>query len=124
MNFPKILYWITTVLIAALFTFSAKMALEATPEYMEMWKGFGYPDYLPPILGTLKILAVIGILIPRTSFLKHWVYAGLAFDLFLALLAHNALGDSIMLQSIGIVLLFISYYLYLNKMNFKALIGG
>ena len=45
MNLPKIIYWITTVLIAALFTFSAKMALQATPEYMEMWKGFGYPAF-------------------------------------------------------------------------------
>jgi len=121
MNLPKILYWITTILVAALFTFSAKMAIEATPEYMEMWKGFGYPDYLPAIIGPLKALAVIGLLIPRTSFLKHWVYAGLAFDLLLAILAHNALGHDLTLQLVGMVLLFVSYFLYMNKMDFKAL---
>ncbi len=121
MNLPKILYWITTVLVAALFTFSAKMALEASPEYMEMWKGFGYPDYLPAIMGPLKALAVIGLLIPRTSFLKHWVYAGLAFDLMLAILAHNALGHDLTLQIVGTVLLFVSYFLYMNKMEFKSL---
>lgn len=122
MNVPKILYWISTVLVAALFTFSAKMAIEATPGYMEMWKGFGYPDYLPAIMGPLKVLAVIGLLIPRTTFLKHWVYAGLAFDLMLAILAHNALGHDLTLQIVGTVLLFTSYFLYMNKMEFKELI--
>ena len=121
MNLPKIVYWITTVLVAALFTFSAKMAIEATPGYMKMWKGFGYPEYLPAIIGPMKALAVIGLLIPRTTFLKHWVYAGLAFDLLLAILAHNALGHDLTLQTGGTVLLFISYYLYMNKMEFKAL---
>jgi len=123
MNIAKILYWLTTALVAFLFSFSAYMALTGGEQYMEMWRGFGYPDYLPQLLGPLKVLAVIGLLIPRTSFLKHWVYAGLAFDLLLAILAHQALGDSITLQLVGAVLLFTSYYLYMNKMNFKGLVG-
>ena len=123
MNISKILYWLTTALVALLFSFSAYMALTGGEQYLEMWRGFGYPDYLPKLMGPLKALAVIGLLIPRTSFLKHWVYSGLAFDLLLAILAHQAIGDSITLQLVGTVLLFTSYYLYMNKMNFKQLIG-
>lgn len=123
MNISKILYWLTTTLLALLFSFSAYMALTGGEQYLEMWRGFGYPDYLPKLIGPLKVLAVIGLLIPRTSFLKHWVYSGLAFDLLLAILAHQSIGDSITLQLVGSALLFTSYYLYMNKMNFKPLVG-
>jgi len=119
MKLINILYWASTILVALLFSFSAHMALTGGEQYLEMWRGFGYPDYLPALLGPLKVLAVIGLLIPRRSFLKHWVYAGLAFDLLLAILAHQALAHDISLQLTGLFFLIVSYYLYLTKVEFK-----
>lgn len=120
MKLTNIVYWIATILLALLFTFSAYMALTGGEQYLKMWRGFGYPDYLPALLGPLKALAVIGLLIPRRSFLKHWVYAGLAFDLLLAILAHQSLGHDLTLQLAGMFFLIVSYFLYLTKVEFKS----
>ena len=55
----------------------------------------GYPDYVLPILGTWKILAVIVILIPNFLLAKEWAYAGLFFLLTGGVISHLASGDGL-----------------------------
>jgi hypothetical protein len=41
----------------------------------------GYPEYFIMFVGIVKVLGVIGILIPGYPRITEWAYAGLFFDL-------------------------------------------
>ena len=55
----------------------------------------GYPEYVLPILGTWKVLAVIVILLPKYRLAKEWAYAGLFFLLSGAVISHFFSGDGV-----------------------------
>lgn len=121
MDTGKIIYWITTGLVSLIFFFSAFMAIQSSPEYMEMYAQYNYPLYLPRIHGYFKLLAAIALLIPRRTFLKHWAYAGMGFTLVLAALAHHYAGEPFYIPIAAFFLLLVSYFLYMDKMNFEYL---
>lgn len=56
----------------------------------------GYPDYVLPILGTWKVLAVLVILLPGYQLAKEWAYAGLFFLLSGGVVSHIASGDGLL----------------------------
>jgi hypothetical protein len=47
----------------------------------------GYPQYFIMFIGIVKILGVIGILIPGYPRVTEWAYAGLFFDLISAMVS-------------------------------------
>lgn len=81
MKKTKTLYWIFTILFAALMVFSSIGQVMASKEGIEFMGHLGYPAYFSPFIGWLKILGVIAILIPGYPRIKEWAYAGLFFDL-------------------------------------------
>lgn len=111
----RIVYWVVTILMAALMTLSAIPDIIRMPEAIEMFAHLGYPAYLLPFIGVAKILGVIAVLFPRFPRLKEWAYAGLAFDVIGAFYSHLSVGDppSIWIFTvIALVLIFGSYILY------------
>lgn len=86
-------YWISTGLIALLFTYSGIIDLTRSPQVMEGMHILGYPDYFASILGTWKLLGVVAVLAPGLPRLKEWAYAGMFFDLTGAALSHAFAGD-------------------------------
>lgn len=89
----NIIYWASTILMCAIFLFSAGMYFAKT----EMVKGFfdalGYPSYLVYPLAIAKILGVIAVLSNKSKMLKEWAYAGFFFDAILAAVAHISIID-------------------------------
>ena len=79
----NILYWIFTIIFAALMIFSAIPNIMLDETTMEIFvKGLGYPAYFIQLLGIGKLLGSIAILIPGLNkTVKEWAYAGLFFDL-------------------------------------------
>ena len=78
----KIIYWILTGLFAAFMIFSAiPDALQTEEAIKFMHDMLGYPVYIVPFLGVVKILGAVVILIPGFNQIKEWAYAGLMFDL-------------------------------------------
>ena len=61
----------------------------------DMITHLGYPVYLLTLLGAWKILGVVAILIPKSSLVKEWAYAGFFFVMSGAIFSHIALGDSV-----------------------------
>ncbi|MBK1442094.1 DoxX family protein [Parapedobacter sp. ISTM3] len=100
----KILYWIATLWLALGMLSTGIVQLIKMDEEVEAMKHLGYPDYLLTLLGTLKILGVAVVLIPRFPLLKEWAYAGFFFAMLGAIFSHVASGDSIM-ELFGPVLL-------------------
>jgi hypothetical protein len=53
----------------------------------------GYPSYLLPFLGILKMLGAAAVLVPGCPLLKEWAYAGFFFLIAGAIYSHLACGD-------------------------------
>ncbi|MEM9548765.1 MAG: DoxX family protein [Bacteroidota bacterium] len=109
----KIIYWTSTILMCAIFLFSASMYFMKT----EMIKGYfemmNYPPYLVYPLAIAKILGIIAVLSNKSKLLKEWAYAGFFFDAVLAAAAHLQAGDKGEMMSIlAIVLTIISRYFW------------
>ncbi len=92
----RIAFWIVTGLL------SFGMVLGGTAQILRLKFNvdgivhLGYPEYVLPILGIWKVLAIIVILIPNYQLAKEWAYAGLFFLLSGGVISHFASGDGVL----------------------------
>ena len=85
-------FWLVTALFCLQIAFTAYAQLRLPP-VAEAFARLGFPDYFRVELAWAKILGVVLLLAPASARLKEWVYAGFAFTLGSALIAHFAVGD-------------------------------
>lgn len=93
-------YWAATIIFALLLLMDGAGGVMRAPQGEEVLLHLGYPLYLMPFLGVLKILAAAAILQTKFTTVKEWAYAGFAFNCLGAFVSRLAVGDS------GIDLLF------------------
>ena len=93
MTKDKIIYWISTGLLCAVFAFSATMYLLNHDLVAGFFESLGFPTWLVYPLAILKIIAILAILTKKSTFLKELAYAGFMFDAILALTAHLIADD-------------------------------
>ncbi len=86
-------YWLTTIGAALLFAVPGAALLGQVPHFVADMARLGYPTYVLPILGVLKLLGAATILVPGLRRLKEWAYAGMMFDAIGAALSRAAIGD-------------------------------
>jgi hypothetical protein len=115
MKKEKIIYWISTGLIALFegvmpaLTFNTELAKEGI-------RHLGYPEYFGTALVVFKILGVLALVIPQVpKKVKEWAYAGFAFDFIFASISHAAV-DGINFNTffpfIVLAVLMTSYFYY------------
>jgi hypothetical protein len=76
----NIIYWVSTIVFAALMTFSAAGGLQPTKQTIQiLHDGLGYPIYFIQFISVAKLLGSVAILIPGLNRIKEWAYAGLFF---------------------------------------------
>ena len=119
MNTKKIniIYWIFTGLLLAAMGLGAIPDLLSMPDALAVFKQLGYPAYLSPFMGAVKLLGVIAILSPGFPRIKEWVYAGFVFDLTGATYSSLAIGTPV-LQVLPMLIgyaLIIGSYIYHHK---------
>ena len=85
-------FWIATLLLCLQMGFTAYAQL-SLPQVAEAFNRLGFPDYFRLELAWAKLLGILLLLAPVPGRLKEWVYAGFAFTLVSALIAHFAVGD-------------------------------
>jgi hypothetical protein len=85
-------YWVVTVLLCLQLGFTAYAQL-TLPQVAEAFTHLGFPSYFRVQLSWAKLLGVVVLLTPLPARLKEWAYAGFAFNLVSALVAHLAVGD-------------------------------
>lgn len=121
----KVLYWLFTGLMVALMLFSAVAGLASPQQSTALISGhLGYPQYVVPLVSIAKLFGVAAILIPGFPRLKEWAYAGLVFDLGMAVYSFIAMGDPIAdtwFIFFGLILVFGSYIFYHRKMKMASL---
>lgn len=92
----NILYWVFTIIFAGLMIFSSYASIVVNQDAKNLISGFlGYPEYVIPLTGWAKIIGSIIILIPGLKTVKEWAYAGLFFDLFLAVYSSIAVAKTV-----------------------------
>jgi len=91
-NATTIVYWIVTALFCLQMGFTAYAELRL-PQVAEAFTHLGFPGYFRVELSWAKLLGVALLLAPVPPRLKEWAYAGFAFDLVSAVIAHLAVGD-------------------------------
>ncbi len=87
-------YWIATTILALLLLMDGAGGIARAPQGEEVLLHLGYPLYLMPFLGVLKILAAVAILQTRFTAIKEWAYAGFAFNCLGAFVSRLVVGDS------------------------------
>ena len=85
-------YWIATTLFCLQIGFTAYAQLRI-PDVAAAFAHLGFPDYFRVELAWVKLLGLAALLAPVPARVKEWAYAGFAFTLGSALLAHLAVGD-------------------------------
>lgn len=85
-------FWVATAIFCLQIGFTAYAQLRL-PEVAAAFTHLGFPDYFRVGLSWAKLAGVVVLLAPVPARLKEWAYAGLAFDLAAAVVAHLAVGD-------------------------------
>jgi hypothetical protein len=85
-------FWIATAIFCLQMTFTAYAQLRL-PQVADAFTHLGFPAYFRVELSLAKLLGVALLLAPVRPRLKEWAYAGFAFDVGSAVLAHLAVGD-------------------------------
>jgi len=110
MKAARITHWIFTALLSALMLMSAGMYFFTYDEVSVVFAGLGFPIWIIYPLAVAKILGVLMILTKFKPWLTEWAYAGISFNLMLALRAHLSAKDGEHFGAIiGIVLLIGSF---------------
>lgn len=115
----NITFWVVTVLVSAFITLGAVMDIGNSEPVRQTMAHLGYPMYLAPFLGVVKLLGVAAILYQKWSKITEWAYAGLVFELFGAVYSHAATGDNFAMTApaaISLVLVVVSYWLNQKRM--------
>lgn len=89
----KMIYWITTGLIAFVYGLGGYIDLNLSEDMKVEVSKLGYPLYFFSILGIWKLGAAVALLAPGLPRLKEWAYAGLLFNLTSASASHAFVGD-------------------------------
>lgn len=109
MKRDRIIYWISTGLIAAGMLLSAGMYLSHQPALMQSFSTIGIPPYFVNLLGIAKLLGAVALLLPRWEPLKEWAYAGFAFTFTGAVWVHIATGTPWFAPLLFLAVLGVSY---------------
>jgi uncharacterized membrane protein len=121
----KIIYWISTSLLAIGMLQSGIFAVLRTKDWVKLVTDLGYPLYFLTILGVWKILGVIAILIPGFKLLKEWAYAGFFFAMTGALASHLFCHDYAVKAILGpsFQALFVVLSWYFRPANRKVVVS-
>ena len=87
------MYWVATAPVLLETAVGAEWDLARISYVREVFAHLGYPLYLLTILGIAKVLAVIGLVVPRFRRVKEWAYAGVFFVYAGAACSHYGVGD-------------------------------
>ncbi len=85
-------FWLATGLFCLQIAFTAYAQLRL-PQVADAFTHLGFPAYFRVELSLAKLLGLVLLLAPVPARLKEWAYAGFAFDLGSALIAHLSVGD-------------------------------
>lgn len=114
------IHWASTGLVSVLLLLSAGMYIATHDDVEIVFEDLGFPAWLIYPMAIAQIAGAILLLSKFSESLTEWAYAGIFFNLLLAVGAHAAVSDGQFLPAvIGIVLLLTSYFTWKRRSNSK-----
>ncbi|WP_459213093.1 DoxX family protein [Aquimarina rhabdastrellae] len=119
MKSNKIIYWIATIIVLLFVGLGSIADLLQIDAIKQSITAIGFPLYVIPFFGVLKLLGSLTIVIPALKRLKEGAYAGLFFYFIGATYCHIVVGDSIDKYAIVLIILsaVIVSYIYAQKIE-------
>jgi hypothetical protein len=111
----KITYWCLIVLFSLAMLGDAFGGITKQQAGIDVLNHLGYPIYIMPFLGYLKLLGVIALLQTKFRNLKEWAFAGFAFNFIGAAVSRAAMVDGarmVAMPVIMLVVLFVTYWFW------------
>ena len=110
-------FWVVTAIFCLQMSFTAYYELALLPDAAQAFARLGFPaDSFRIELSWAKVAGVAVLLIPMApARLKEWAYAGFAFNLVSALIAHTSIHDiplAFVPSTLTSVLWLASYYFW------------
>ncbi|MDB5153167.1 MAG: hypothetical protein JWR54_1918 [Mucilaginibacter sp.] len=115
----KIIYWISTGLFCA-FLLLTGISYFTDPNFVDIYKHLGFPQYFRIELGIAKIAGVLMLLNPQIPLrFKEWAYVGFGITLISGTIAHFNSGDRIgyIINVLFFFTLLMISYIYWHKRN-------
>ncbi len=116
----KISYWCLIVLFSIAMLGDAFGGITKQQAGIDVLNHLGYPIYIMPFLGYLKVLGVIALLQTKFRNLKEWAFAGFAFNFIGAAVSRAAMGDGTGMVAMPLVMLtvlFVTYWFWRKLMH-------
>jgi hypothetical protein len=109
------IHTVTTAIIV-LFLLASSASYVFHQGTIEGVRALGFPDAFRWQLAMMKFAAALALALPFTpALLREWAYAGTAFFLITAMVAHYAHGDPIALNLLNVALLAVLAVAYVTK---------
>jgi len=117
----KITYWCLTIVFSLAMLADAFGGITKQQAGIDVLNHLGYPIYIMPFLGYLKVLGVIALLQTKFRNLKEWAFAGFAFNFIGAAVSRAAMGDGAGMVAMPLVMLAVLFVTYWFWRKFDAL---
>lgn len=115
MKKDKIIFWVTTAIVAVLVGLTPILTWN-DPDGKALMEHLGYPSYFAPMLNTFKILGAIVLLVPQIpARIKEWAYAGFAIDFIAATVSLVVVDGPVGLSFFPLIFLVILVVSYIYK---------
>ncbi|MEO6631131.1 MAG: DoxX family protein [Mucilaginibacter sp.] len=117
----KITYWCLIVLFSLAMLGDAFGGITKQQAGIDVLNHLGYPIYIMPFLGYLKVLGVIALLQTKFRNLKEWAFAGFAFNFIGAAVSRAAMGDRAGMVAMPVIMLAVLFVTYWFWRKYDAL---
>jgi len=117
----KIIYWCLIVLFSLAMLGDAFGGITKQQAGIDVLNHLGYPIYIMPFMGYLKVLGVIALLQTKFRVLKEWAFAGFAFTFIGAAVSRAAMGDGAGMVAMPLVMLAVLLVTYWFWRKYDAL---
>ena len=117
----KITYWCLIVLFSLAMLGDAFGGITKQQAGIDVLNHLGYPIYIMPFMGYLKVLGVIALLQTKFRVLKEWAFAGFAFIFIGAAVSRAAMGDGAGMVAMPLVMLAVLLVTYWFWRKYDAL---
>ncbi|HYC30562.1 MAG TPA: DoxX family protein [Chitinophagaceae bacterium] len=121
MKATKIVYWVSTGILAFMMSYSAYAYL-SQPAMDQAFQHLGYPAYFRIELAIAKLIGVVLLVAPVGVRVKEWVYAGFGIVFISAFISHLASGDpaSVAVMPLVFFVLLVVSYVMLHRHQGKG----
>jgi len=108
----RVISWAVQILLATSYVLAASGKLMSRPQWIEMFRHWGFPDKFYLVIGALELVGAIGLLIPRIA---GYAAAGLILLMIGAALTNLIHGDRFQVLRPLIFMVFLTVVLYLRR---------